>query len=80
MLRLPGLTGFPLHSGSVRLVGCRRSVDNFSADGLVHPRGAIRVQNNFHPLLGTKLCEHSGNMVQDLVLRNFKLRGNLIVR
>ena len=67
-LRLPALTGFPLHAGSLRLGVFRSSMDNRSADPLVHRRVAIRVQNNFHPVLSTKLCEQSGNMVQDLVL------------
>jgi hypothetical protein len=55
-------------------------MDNRGADPLVHRGVAICVQNNFHPVLSTKLCEQSSNMVQDLVLGNLELRGNLIVR
>ena len=79
-LRSAALTGFPLHPGSVRLGVFRSSMVNSSADPLVHRRVAICVQNNFHPVPSTKLCEQSGNMVHDHVLGNLQLRGNLIVR
>jgi len=55
-------------------------MDNRSAEPLVNRRVAVRVQNNFHPVLSTKLCEQSGNMVHNHVLGNLQLRGNLIVR
>jgi hypothetical protein len=79
-LRPPALTGFLLHAGSMHLGIFRSSTENRSADPLVQRRIAIRVQNNFHPVLSTKLCEQSGNMLRDLVPRNLQLRGNLIVR
>jgi hypothetical protein len=79
-LRPPALTGFPLHPGSVRLGVFRSSIDDLSADPLVPHRVAIRVQNNFHPVPSTQLCEQSGNMVHDFAFGNLELRGNLIVR
>jgi hypothetical protein len=79
-LRLLGLTGFPLHPGSVRPGFHQGSFDDCSADPLVHGRIAVRVQNNFHPFPNTQLCEQSGNMVHDLVCGNLELRGNLLVR
>jgi hypothetical protein len=54
-------------------------MDNPRADPLAHRRVAVRVQNNFHPILSTKLYEQSGNTVHDRVLGNLQLRGNLIV-
>jgi hypothetical protein len=79
-LRLLALTGFPLHPGSVRLGVYWNSIDDCSADPLVYGRVTVRVQNNFHPVASTQLCEQSGNMVHDFAFGKLELRGNLIVR
>jgi hypothetical protein len=55
-------------------------MDNPRADPLAHRRVAIRVQNNFYPILSTKLYEQSGNTVHDRMLGNLELCGNLVVR
>jgi len=77
---LPALTGFRLHPGSLRL-GVFESYLITSALIRWYIVGSLYAYKTiFHPVLSTKLCEQSGNLVQDLVLGNLQLRGNLIVR
>jgi hypothetical protein len=78
-LGLPALTDFPIHAGVLRLGVFRNSMDNPRADALAHHRVTKGVQDNFHPILSTKLYEQSGNTVHDLMLGNLQLGGNLIV-
>jgi hypothetical protein len=54
-------------------------MDNRRARPLAHRGVAIRVQNNFYPILSTKLYEQSGNTVHNFMLGNLQLCGNLIV-
>jgi len=54
-------------------------MDNPRADALAHRRLTKGVQDNFHPILSTKLYEQSGNTVHDLKLGNLQLGGNLII-
>jgi hypothetical protein len=71
---------FNAKSGGPLVVSFLALLANLGIYSVVHRRVATRVQNNFYPVLKTKDCKQSGNLVQDSELGNLELRGDLIVR